>query len=146
MKRLILLLLLVAITFVASAQSGTYQMVKGTTMVNVATDYTVTNTTEKWFLFKAEKDQPISVDYQVLLTKGTGSHTDMSVQLYGRKFSGDAWSAIGPAVTSGTITTTYLLTVSHPGNVQYREFKLGFTGTGTGTTTISNQQFKVWYK
>jgi hypothetical protein len=115
-------------------------------MVTITTDYTVTNAVESWFLYKSEKNYPIAVDYQVLLTKGTGSHTDMSVQLYGRKFSGDGWTSIGVPVTSGTITTTYLLTVSYPGNLQYREFKLGFTGTGTGTTTVSNQQFKVWFK
>jgi len=146
MKNLIIILILFAASVTVRAQSGTYQVTTGNTMVTVGTDYTVTNTDVSYFIFKCEKNYPISVDYQVLLTKGTGSHTDMSVQLYGRKFSGDAWSAIGVPVTSGTITTTYLLTVSYPGNLQYREFKAEFTGTGTGTTTISSQTFKCWYK
>jgi hypothetical protein len=141
--RNILLLLLVLITFELSAQTATYSMGKGT-MMTVETDYTVTNTTVTYFVFSASKDYPTSQDYQVLLTKGTGSQTDMSVQLSGRKFSGDSWTTLGAAVTSGTIATTYLLTISQPTPVRYREFKVAFTGTGNGTTTISSQTMKLW--
>ena len=87
---------------------------------------------------------PLTVDYQVLLTKGTGSHTETTVILYGRKFDSDSWTQIGATATSGTITTTATVTIAGLAPVRYREFKVSLTGTGTGTTTISEQRFKIW--
>lgn len=145
MKKLLLTLFLFAAFGMAKAQTATYQLTNVETLRDVATDYTLTDAVAKYFVFKAEKNNPIAVDYQVLLTKGTGSHTETTVVLSGRKFSSDTWTEIGTGL-SGTITTTALVTISFPGTLQYREFKVEFTGTGTGTTTISNQQFKIWYK
>lgn len=134
-----------AAMFAVKAQTATYQLTKGTTYLNVATDYTLTNAVLQYFVFKAENNYPLAVDYQVLLTKGTGSQTEMAVVLYGRKFSSDDWTTIDSDL-AGVITTTATVTLNFPGTLQYREFKVAFTGTGTGTTTISNQQIKVWYK
>ena len=138
------MLALFVVATMARGQAATFTMMPNATAVTSETDYTVTNTTVSYFVFKAEKEYPSSQDYQVLLTKGTGTHTDMSVQLSGRKFSGDSWTTIGSAVTSGTITTTYLLTISNIVPTRWREFKVAFTGTGIGTTTISSQTFKLW--
>lgn len=131
--------------FTAGAQTATYQLTPTQTMSTVATDYTLTNEVAQYFVFKAEKNNPVAVDYKVLLTKGTGSHTETTVVLSGRKFTGDTWVAIATGL-SGAITTTGTVSLSFPGTLQYREFKVNFTCTGTGTTTISNQEFKVWYK
>jgi type IV secretory pathway ATPase VirB11/archaellum biosynthesis ATPase len=145
MKKLILIMLFTVAMFAVKAQTATYQIAPNLTFQNVATDYTLTDAVAQYFVFKAEKNVPIAIDYQVLLTKGTGSQTETTVVLSGRKFSSDTWTDIVTAL-SGTITTTALVTLTFPGANQYREFKVAFTGEGTGTTTISNQQFKIWYK
>ena len=145
MKRLLIVFALLVAMVTTKAQTATFQLIPNSTYVNVTTDYTLTNTVSQYFIFKAEKNNPLAVDYTVVLTKGTGSQTDMAVVLYGRKFTSDDWTTID-ADTSGTITTTATVSLNFPGSLQYREFKVTFTGTGSGTTTISNQSFKVWYK
>lgn len=107
------------------------------------TDYTITNTTDKEFTFYAKDKEPMSVNYCVDLTKGTGSHTDCTVVLYGKCFDGDSWTTIATG-SSGTITTTYHLELKSEVPRRFRQFKIKFTGTGTGTTTISSQEFKYW--
>lgn len=145
MKKVLIIMLFMAALFAVRAQTATYQVAPNATVLNVTTDYTLTDATLQYFIFKAEKNNPVAIDYQVLLTKGTGSQTECAVVLYGRKFSSDSWTTIDSDL-AGTITTTATVTLSFPGTLQYREFKVAFTGTGTGTTTISNQQFKVWLK
>jgi len=134
--------LLVVATF-ARSQDATFTIPKSATVGITAAPITLTNAVVKWMLYKAEKDNVSTQDYQCLLTKITGSHS-VSVQLYGRKFSADSWVAIGSPVTSGTITTTATITISNTVPNRYREYKVEFTGTGTATTSITNQYFKQW--
>lgn len=143
MKKLLIIFALLVTVTLTRAQTATYAIPKSATIGIVSAASTLTNAVVKWFQFNAEKDNVTTQDYQCLLTKLTGSH-DVSVQLYGRKFTGDSWVAIGAAVTSGTITTTAKVTVSNPVPNRYRQFKVEFTGTGTATTSITNQYLKFW--
>lgn len=115
------------------------------TYKNWSADYTITNTTVRNFEFTAIPKVPVTINYVVDLTKGTGSHTDCSVVLYGKCFNGDSWETIDSG-TTGTITTTYHLELSTSVPKRYRYFKVAFTGTGVGTTTISSQEFKLWFE
>lgn len=143
--RNILLFVFLIVAIGIQAQTATFNL-GSASYYKASTDYTVTNTTESWFQFNAPKNHPVTLDFEVLLTKGTGSHTDMSVALYGRKFDGDSWTQIGTTQTTGTITTTATVTFNVTTHLRYRQFKLSYTGTGIGTTTISDQYFKVWYQ
>jgi hypothetical protein len=142
MKKLLIILTLIALTAVVGAQTVTVDL-STYTQKTYAVAQTLTNTTAKWFQFNAVKEVPISLNYSCLLTKGTGSHTETTVQLYGKCFVGDAWVLIDTGL-SGTITTTYNLEIKVTNHLQYRYFKVLFTGTGVGTTVIMNQNFKVW--
>jgi hypothetical protein len=142
MKKLLIMLALIAVTAIVSAQTATIDL--GTfTQRTYSVAQTLTNTTAKWFQFNVSKEVPISVNYSCLLTKGTGSHTETTVQFYGKCFSGDAWTLIDTGL-SGTITSTYNLEIKVTNHLQYRYFKVLFTGTGNGTTVITNQNIKIW--
>lgn len=142
MKKLILILVLGMMYFMSQAQTATINLA-GNTMWSYQIPQTCTNTTANEFWWNINTSSPVSISFSALLTKGTGSQTDMLVELYGRCFPGDAWVFI-TSTTCGTISTTYNATLVVPNQVLFRYFKTVFTGTGTGTTTITNQNFKFW--
>ena len=144
MKKSIAILFLFTFIGMAGAQTATIDL-----GVNTSGTYgvsqTLTNTTVKYFVWNAPQSVPVSVNYSATLTKLTGTHTDVTVVLYGKCFSGDAWVSIG-SVASGEISTTYAVTIKSTATLQYRYFKTEFTGTGTATTSITAQQFKIWLR
>jgi hypothetical protein len=142
MKKILIILAFIALTAVVRAQTATIDM-GNYSLRTYAIAQTLTNTTGKWFQFNAPKDVPISINYSCLLTKGTGSHTETTVQLYGKCFTGDDWTLIDTGL-SGTITTTATVSLKETNHLQYRYFKVLLTGTGTGTTVITSQNFKIW--
>lgn len=126
----------------ATAQDATFYIKSSNTIDKVTTDYTITNTTVVWFLWNAERNMRATQDYEVNLDSLAGDHTNIAIALYGRKFSDDSWTQIGSTInsTTGTATETINNTVAN----RYRQYKVSFTGTGTGTTTIDWQKFKIW--
>jgi len=144
MKKLIFILALVFIIIgTATAQTAVIYVPDGNTHYNLATDYTLTNTTESWFRWKAAKDYPSTQDFQVEFSVASGAQTEVAIALYGRKFSGDDWVSIGTDTwTKGSSDS--LVTISNLAINRYREFKSSFTGTGTGTSTIEFQLLKIW--
>jgi hypothetical protein len=143
MKKLIIIMLFMVAMFAVRAQTATIDFGTNTTQQTYSVSQTLTDTTGKWFQWNCSQAVPISLNYTVLLTKGTGSHTETTVQLYGKCFSGDAWVLIDTGL-SGTITTTATVTIKVTTHLQYRYFKTLLTGTGTGTTKITKQEFKIW--
>ena len=141
MKKILLILFSVFAALTLTAQTQTFK-VGNKTLREVATDYTLTNTTESWFRWVMPKDVPTTQDYQVILDSAAGNHTAIAVALYGRKFDTNDWTQIGSTTTSTTADDT--VTISNPAMVRYREFKTSLTGTGLGTTTITNQVLKLW--
>jgi hypothetical protein len=159
MKKVILTLALLAVVFIAGAQTliTTGYMKYPDTYWNYATDVTLTNTTPKYFVVDAPQPWPCQQDVCVYLDSLAGNHTNVAVALYGRKstqmtttLSGDGWTAIGSAINfkggvysnSGHDTT---LCISNVTENEYRQYKILFTGTGTGTTTIGNVEVKLYY-
>ncbi len=126
----------------AAAQDATFYIAERNSIDIVNTNYTLTNTTVVWFQWNAERDMRATQDYEVNLDSVSGNHTNIAIKLFGRKFSGDSWTQIGSTVnsTTGTATETISNTVAN----RYRQYKVEFTGTGTGVTTIDFQKFKIW--
>jgi len=146
MKKLIFILAIMFIGIgIATAQTDTYNIASKNTYRIINTDYTLTNTVATWFLWKAERNFTATQDFQVNLDSLSGDHTNVAVSLYGRKFSTDSWTQIGSTVdwlgATGGDTT---ITISNTSINRYREYKFNLLGTGTGTTTIDWQQFKIW--
>ena len=141
MKKILLILFSVFAALTLTAQTATIR-VGNKTFREVATNYTLTNTTESWFRWVIPKDVPTTQDYQVILDSASGNHTAIAVALYGRIFDDEDWTQIGSTTTSTTGDDT--VTISNSAMVRYREFKSSLTGTGTGTTTITNQALKIW--
>lgn len=144
MKKLIFILAIVFIMIgTATAQTAEFKIKKSATEKFISTDYTLTNTVESWFLWDVKRSTPATQDFQVEFSQATGTQTRVDVVLYGRKFSGDAWVSIGTANWQHGVNDS-LVTISNVDPNRYREYKTGFTGTGTGTSTIDSQQFKIW--
>lgn len=144
MKRIIFLIsaMLMIVSF-AKAQTLTVDMNKVTYAV-IDANYNATNTTEVWFKFSAPKDFPTTQDFRVELDSLSGNHTNVAVALYGRKFSGDGWTAIGSTVNWKGTTADTTIIISNATANRFREYKVGFTGTGTGVTKIDKQEFKLY--
>jgi len=130
----------------ATAQTAIVSVAEKNSYYDLATDYTLTNTTTSWFRWKAAKDTPSTQDFEFHLDSLSGNHTNVAVSVYGRKFTSDSWTQIGSTVNwAGTTSDTTIL-ISNTSINRYREFKSNFVGTGTGTTTIANQIIKIWYE
>jgi len=142
MRKLLLILVIAVVAIAARGQTATFSISPKNTMKTVNKDYTLTNTTVTWFQWDAPRDVPATQDYQVNLDSLSGDHTNIAIKLYGRKFDDDSWTQIGSTVNSTDSTATE--TISNTGPNRYRQYKVEFTGTGTGTTTIDWQKFKIW--
>lgn len=149
MKTLFLFIALMFTFVISNAQTATIKpTVTGGTYAEYTTDVTLTDATAKWFQFNFEPTQYNAQNFVVQLDSLTGNHTNVSVALYGRISDQQGWTAIGSAINwtgvhrSVGADTTILFTAST--ETAYRQFKLLFTGTGTGTTNIMYQAVKIW--
>lgn len=146
MKKLFLILAVIfAVVSVSNAQLGTTVMNAGTTYAKVVSDYNITNTTAVYYQFKAGQHYPTTQDYVVNLDSISGNHTNVAVALYGQKsdLKGD-WTAIGAAINwKGTTADTTIIISNSTAN-RYRNYKITFTGTGTGVTKIDTQELKLY--
>ena len=142
-KILIILALVFMIIGTAAAQTATVNVADRYTYYNLATDYTLTNTTVSWFKWKYAKDYPSTQDFQVEFSWASGTQTRVDIVLYGRKFSDDSWTSIGTGNWQHGVNDS-IVTISNTSINRYREFKTEFTGTGTGTSTIEFQALKLW--
>jgi len=145
-KFFVLLISLVAIFATSQAQMLSTTMPPAQTWATVATNYTLTDAVAQYWFISAPKDYYTAQAVVVELDSLSGNHTNVAVQLQGRYSSSSAtWNNIGSAVNwKGTTADTTIVILNATEN-GYREFKLLFTGTGTGTTRIDNMQFKMWY-
>jgi len=143
MKQILIILALIVAATIANGQTATFD-IPSKTLREVTNNYTLTNEVAAWFQFTALKDNPSTQNYQCKLKHATGTHTAVAVSLYGRMFSDDSWTQIGSTQTWSPGVNDSTLTISNPVYNRYREYKVNFAGTGTGTTTIDNQIFKIW--
>lgn len=145
MRALIMFLALMFTVVISNAQTATLSPnTTGGTYIDYTTDNTLTNTTAKWFQFNFEPDQYVAQNYLVNLDSASGNHTNVAIAVYGRINDLQTWTAIGSTINwKGTTSDTTIVFASTT-EAAYRQFKVLFTGTGTGTTTIDRQSFKIW--
>jgi peptidoglycan hydrolase-like protein with peptidoglycan-binding domain len=147
MKKLfILIALMFTLAVISNAQIATLYPDPATgTIIDYKTNNTLTNTTAKYFYFYFTPDQYNAQSVVINLDSASGNHTNVAIVLSGRMCDEQAWTAIGSTINwKGTTSDTTIL-ITNATEVAYRQFKILFTGTGTGTTTIDRQVFKIWY-
>jgi len=151
MKKLIFLIALMFVVTISKAQTTitTLYGEAGQTYVEYTTDVTLTNTTAKALYFYLKPDYYTATNFIVQLDSASGNHTNVAVALYGRISSEQAtWTAIGSAINwtgvNKTVGCDTTILFANTTETAYRQFKLLFTGTGTGTTTICYSALKVW--
>ncbi len=145
MKKLIAIFAILTLTISVNAQMLTTQLQRGQTYTEVTTDYTLTNTTAKYWQINALMDEMTAQDVIVHLDSLAGDHTNVAVALSGRKSDQTStWTAIGSTVNWKGTTADTTIIISNTTENGYRQYKLTFTGTGTGTTTIANMELKLW--
>ncbi len=141
MKKIILFLMLM-VAFVSTAQTVTLPTMAGAaqdknaTSQTVVTDYTLTATTVRNFIWTAPQPKPTTQDFVINLDSLTGNHTNVAVALYGQKsqYKGD-WTQIGSTVNwKGTTADTTILISNATAN-RYSLYKTVVTGTGAASTT-----------
>lgn len=148
MKKLFLLLVLSVLAIGIKAQtSAPVAMQTGTSYLNDKTDYTITNTTVRYCIFLAPQHFKTTQDYVVNLDSVSGNHTNVAVQLQGQKskLKGD-WTNIGSAVNWKGTTADTTIVISNTSANRYRNYRVSFTGTGTGVTKVDEQELKLWFE
>jgi len=135
---------LAAQTVTLPTMAGAAQSVNATSQL-VTTDYVLTNTTARNFIFTAPQPKPTTQDYVIDLDSLAGNHTNVAVALYGQKstLKGD-WTQIGSTVNWKGTTADTVIIISNATANRYSLYKVTATGTGTGTTTIANQWLKLY--
>lgn len=150
MKNVILFIMLM-VGFVVTAQTVTLPTMgaannnPAATNQVVLTDYVLTNTTVRNFVWTAPQPKPTTQDIVIDLDSLAGNHTNVAVAVYGQKsnIKGD-WTQIGSTVNwKGTTSDTTIIISTATAN-RYSWYKTTLTGTGTGTTTVANQVLKLY--
>jgi hypothetical protein len=145
MKKIIFVLLsMFAFVAISEAQMLTTYLEKGKSFAKVTTDYTLTNTTARYWQIEAQPEWYNAQTVVVHLDSLAGNHTNVAVALYGRASGLLGWTAIGSAVNWIGTTSDTTITITNATENLYRQYKLLFTGTGTGTTTIADMEFKFY--
>jgi hypothetical protein len=147
MKKITFILALMFAFAISEAQTvALTPLTDGDTYRNVGTDYTLTNTTARTFTLTAGQDYMTAQDLIINLDSASGNHTNVAVAFYGKKSDYTAaWTQIGSTINWAGTTSDTTITISNTTENGYRLYKWTLTGTGTGTTTISNMEFKQWF-
>ena len=147
MKKVIFLVIaIISMVAIANAQSVTVPpMGVGITYQLYSTDTNVTNTTVRTFVFNAPQNFPTTQDYIVKLDSVSGNHTNVAVALYGQKsaLKGD-WTQIGSTINWKGTTADTVIVISNASANRYRNYKIVYTGTGTGVTKVNEQELKLY--
>jgi len=145
MRTLIMFIALMFTVVISSAQTATLTpSVSDGTYINYTTDNVLSNTTAKWFQFNFTPDQYVASNLIVNLDSTSGNHTNVAIAVYGRINDLQTWTAIGSAINWAGTTSDTTIVFASTTEAAYRQFKVLYTGTGTGTTTIDRQVFKIW--
>lgn len=144
MKKLIFVLALTFTVVISNAQIKTLTLLPGETYTEYTTDVTLTNNVAQYFIVKSSAPWYTAQAYVVQLDSVSGNHTNMAVVLAGRvSDQTSTWTTISTTNWTGSSDTTMI--VLNATENQYREFKITFTGTGTGVSRIDNFEFKQYY-
>lgn len=144
MKKFILLIMALVVTVAAMSQLATRVIPQNGSYADIPTAYNITNTTAGYFLINTFQVRSLTTrDYIVQLDSVSGTHTNVAVVLAGRKFPNSAWATLATVNWKGTTKDTTIL-INDTVVAGYREYKVTYTGTGTGVTRVKNQEFKLW--
>jgi hypothetical protein len=146
MKKIIFIMFALISFLGVSAQMAKKSIGLGISEVRDVTNYTLISDTAQYWLVKANQKVPTTQDFIVKLDSLSGNHTNVAVQLMGQKSpdKGD-WTNIGSAVNWKGTTADTTIVISNATATRYRNYKVVYTGTGTGKTTIDIQELKLWY-
>jgi hypothetical protein len=143
MKKIIFLLF-AFISLSVSAQMVTRIFANGAQFDDNQADYTLTNTTAGYTLYKAAMPTAATQDFIVKLDSISGNHTNVAVAVYGQKFDNSAFVQIGSTLNWKGTTLDTIIVFSNATANRYRNYKVLYTGTGTGVTKVDYQQFKLY--
>ena len=145
MKRIILFLFLAIGFAFVSAQTVTFpRMVDGDTYQYVPTDYTLSGTTARVFVFTSPQHTPTTQDYVIKLDSVAGGKQNVVVVLYGGKsaIKGD-YTSIATKTWYMTSTDTVIVISNATAN-RYRYYKATVTAAGAGTRKVTDQELKLY--
>lgn len=144
MKKFLIFITMSLMFFGASAQMKTSVIPNGSTYVSVTTDYTLTDAVAQYWQINYQPEWYNAQSIVVNLDSLTGNHTNVAVAVYGRMSDQQGWTQIGSTINwKGTTADTVIL-FTNSTEAAYRQVKVLYTGTGTGTTKIDWQEFKFW--
>jgi len=144
MKKLIFLITLFFAFVTLEAQIATKNIAAGKSQTEYTTDVTLTNAVAQYLYIISKQHTYTSQCVVIQLDSLAGNHTNVAIQLQGRYTTADAWANVGSAINwKGTTSDTTIVYLNATEN-GYRMWKVLFTGTGTGTTTIDNIFFKQY--
>lgn len=149
MKKLTLIITLVFGFMFMNAQIATLSLNNGTTYSEYKTDVVLTNAVAQYFIVNAGQNWHTSPYIAVAIDSTSGNHTSLAITLTGRMTDQtDVWTAISDVTWdmdhAGAAADTIIITGA-AAETFYREYKITFTPVGTGTSTITNFEFKQYY-
>lgn len=142
MKKLFLILVLGLLVGMANAQRS-YQSDGVSTYWNVALTAadTISSTDAITWVYTPSAHVPLTQD--LTITLDSLDAPGVSVQLKGKKFSGESYANIGSAVVWAGSSADTTFTISNATANRYRYIAVTATST-TGKSQITNLEFKVW--
>lgn len=149
MKKLILLLAMVMSFAFVNAQISTLNLNSGTTYAEYTTDVVLTNAVAQYFLVNAAQNWMTSPYIAVAIDSTSGDHTSLAIAFAGRMSDQtDVWTSISSVTWDmdhvGSAADTIIITGA-AAETFYRQYKVTFTPVGTGTSTITNFEFKQYF-
>lgn len=144
MKKLIFIISLLVVSFATQAQMLTTNLDHGVSYANVTTNYTLTNNVAQYWLIYTQPDWYTAQEFIISLDSLAGNHTNVAVAVFGRVSDQMTWAQIGSTVNWKGTTADTTFAITNATEVKYRQYKVLFTGTGTGTTTIDRMEFKYY--
>lgn len=154
MKKIILFIVLLFGFVALSAQTVTLPAMaaqdKTATYQYVPTDYTLSATTVRYFVFKAPQAYKATQDFvckmDTIVGTNNTSHTSVAVKLQGQKSAiKNDWTDIGTAVTWHVTGKDTVIIISDTTANRYRNYRSVFTGVGdSAVTKITDQELKLY--
>ena len=149
MKKITLLFALLMGFMFMNAQIATLNLPSGRTYVEYKTDVVLTNAVAQNFRINAGQNWHTSPYVVFSVDSTSGDHTALVIVFAGRiSDETDVWTQISTVTWDmdhvGSAADTVIITGA-AAETYYRQYRVLFTGAGTGTSTITNFEFKQYF-
>jgi len=149
MKKLVLFIGLLMAFTVVNAQISTLNLNSGQTYAEYTTDVVLTNAVAQNFRINAAQNWMTSPYIAVAIDSTSGNHTSLNVAFAGRMTDQtDVWTAISDVTWdmdhAGSAADTIMI-IGASAETFYRQYRVTFTPVGTGTSTITNFEYKQYF-